>query len=154
FDLRRAKRKCENLPGAFKVNGVTYIPGQNGRFKVSRPLAGTAAPAAMKQKMCSYTWEPATCLAMPDTAKLRLLEGREQLVPRRPGCERLGPAGCMIETPPPKIDGGIPTGLGRCEICGFAANNHLWAVLPTTWDSFSYVVNGQRRFVDITSSQE
>ncbi|HVJ94554.1 MAG TPA: hypothetical protein VM580_32435, partial [Labilithrix sp.] len=153
FDLRRAKRKCEKLPGAIVIDKVTYIPGQDGRFRVGRPLAGTKAPSAIKQKTCTYTWEPARCGAVPDTAKLRL-EKREQLVPRAPGCNYLGPGGCMIKTPTPTIDGGTPTGLGRCDICGFAADKHLWAVLPATWSSFSYVVGGEHHFVPINSSQE
>lgn len=162
FDVRRLTRSCEDLPGAVVEGGNTYVPGEGGRFKVERPLANTTAPASLQQKTCSYVWEPAACGAPPDTARLLLEEPDpsdvekpfEQLVPRRPGCEQLGPGGCDVKTPAPAIDGGIPTGLGRCEVCGFVSGNHLWAVLPADWKSFSYRAGDVRKSVQLTSSQE
>lgn len=154
FDLRRVTRVCEDLPGAYVENGVTYVPGEGGRFEVRRTLAGTTAPPSLQEKTCTYTWQPQSC-ELPDTDKLLVEEPTEQLVPRRPGCERLGPAGCMIKTPPPRVDAGvIPTGLGRCEVCGFAADNHLWAVLPTDWTAFSYWAGGERHYVELASPQD
>jgi hypothetical protein len=52
-----------------------------------------------------------------------------------------------------RADGGIPTGLGRCEVCGFPAGNRLAAVLPTDWKGFSYEVGGQERTVYFNASQ-
>lgn len=157
FDLRRLTRTCEDLPGAVVEAGVTYVPGASGRFAVERPLAGTSAPASLQDKTCAFTWEPVGC-APPDTSVLLVEEpadggAREQLVPRAPGCHYL-PGGCNISTPPPKVDGGNPTGLGRCEVCGFAANDHLWAVLPADWKSFSYWAGDQRRFVQLSAPQD
>jgi hypothetical protein len=131
FDLRRVTRLCEELPGAFVENGVTYVPGTNGRFKVERTLATTSAPEAAKAKTCSFIWQPKQCGAVPDTDKLLIESPKEQIVPRLPGCQYLPPttSGCYFVAPPPHVDGSIPTGLGRCEVCGFAANDHMWAVL-------------------------
>ena len=151
IDLRRVNRTCEDLPGAFIENGTTYVAGESGRFKVERTLAATSAPDDAKEKTCTFTWEPATCGAPPATAKL-LIELPEQLVPRSPGCEYM-PMGCgIIAVPPEATPGSIPTGLGRCEVCGFAANDHMWAVLPSNWSSFSYVVGSERRFVQLNAS--
>jgi hypothetical protein len=156
FDLRRVTRTCEELPHAFVENGTTYIPGTNGRFKVERTLAGTSAPEEAKSKTCSYVWQPAKCGALPDTDKLLIESPKEQIVPRLPGCQYLPPTtpGCYFVAPLPQMDGSIPTGLGRCEVCGFAANDHMWAILPSEWTSFSYWAAGQRRFVQLSSSQD
>jgi len=151
IDVRRVTRTCEELPTTFVENGTTYVPGTNGRFRIERTLAATSAPEEAKSKTCTFTWEPSTCGALPDTDKL-LIQLPEQLVPRSPGCE-LMPQGCaIIAVPPPVKPGSIPTGLGRCEVCGFAANDHMWAVLPPNWTSFSYVVGTERRFIQLNAS--
>lgn len=55
FDLRRATRSCEDLPGAYVKPGVMFVPGAGGRYRVARLLAATSAPAALQAKVCSYT---------------------------------------------------------------------------------------------------
>jgi hypothetical protein len=153
FDLRRVSRTCEDLPGAYLEGGKTFVPGNGGRFEVERTLAGTEAPPHFQARTCTYTWRPSSCAA-PDTTKLLVEEPTEQLVPRAPGCEYL-PGGCSVKSPPPSVDGGIiPTGLGRCEVCGFATGNHLWAILPADYSMFSYWAGNQRRVVQLSASQE
>lgn len=157
YDLRRVTRTCEDLPGAFvDADGSTYVPGTGGRFKVERSLAGDpSAPASFVSKTCAYIWESASCAENPnpDLAKLLVEEPTEQIVPRAPGCQ-FTPNGCDVKVPPPVVkDGGIPTGIGRCEVCGFASQSQLWAVIPDGWTSFSYITNGERQFVQLNSSQ-
>lgn len=149
FELRRSTRSCESLPGVFLQNGVSYVPGTNGRFRVERMLAQTAAPPALQEKTCAYIWEPISCSA-PDQAKLLVEPTSEKLFARAPGCQYLPNQACdnLII----RIDGGIPNGSGVCEVCGFSSDGQLWTVLPNEWQNplvnpsstISYWVNGQR----------
>jgi hypothetical protein len=138
FDLRRTTRACEDLPGAYLENGVTLVHASGGHFRVGRLLDGTSAPDALKSRACIYTWEPDAC-AGPDKAAL-LVEATEDLQLRSPDCIT-NPASCGIKpaTPSPfRVPHVIPNGPGRCEVCGYATNRSLWAVLPQNWSGFSY----------------
>jgi hypothetical protein len=147
FDLRRATRSCEDLPGAYVEGGVTFVPGNGGRFRVGRLLAGTAAPAALQDKACSFTWEPTSC-APPDKAKLLLVPepGGERLQERTSACLN-DPAACKVvatfpgnHTPARFF---IPNGPGRCEVCGYASNRSLFVVLPPSLTGFDYRLAGE-----------
>jgi hypothetical protein len=143
YDLRRQTRSCEDLPGAYVDNGATLVPGTGGHFRVGRVFEGTSAPEALKAKACIYTWEPDACAA-PDTAKL-LVEPTEDLLERTNECIT-NPASCGIKPASPspfRVPHSIPNGPGRCEVCGFAANTSLWAVLPQNWSGISYRLAGQ-----------
>lgn len=153
FDLRRKTRACEDLPGAYVENGVTFVPGAGGRFRVGRLLAGTTAPAALQAKACSFTWEPASCGA-PDTAKL-LVTTNEKLSPRPDAClSRPGACGVVATLPSTRFPSVIPNGPGRCEVCGFATQRSMWVVLPPEWNGFSYQLAGEmtQRFVFLEPS--
>lgn len=138
FDLRRATRSCEDLPGAVVAGGVTSIPGTGGHYVVGRLLEGTSAPAALQAKACIYTWEPDTCAA-PDVARLLLEPGEAPT--ERPATCISNPASCgpsVVPTAPFRVPHVIPNGPGRCEVCGFASNRSLWVVLPDGWRGFQY----------------
>ncbi|MDB4935720.1 MAG: hypothetical protein JWP87_2692 [Labilithrix sp.] len=139
YDVRRKSRTCEDLPGAYvDANGATLVPGTGGRFRVGRLLEGTSAPDVFKAKACIYTWEPDAC-AGPDKGKL-LIEAEEDLQERSSDCIT-NPASCGIKPASPspyRVPHVIPNGPGRCEVCGFATNRSLWAVLPQNWSGFSY----------------
>jgi hypothetical protein len=128
FDVRRAVRSCEDLPGAVVENGVTFVPGTGGRFRVERILAGTTVPASIQAKTCSYTWEPQGC-ADVDKPKL-LLAPNETLLQRPAKCLTPGKCGMKATLWSRKFPGRIPNGIGRCPTCGITSNNHLYAVLP------------------------
>jgi hypothetical protein len=144
FDLRRKTRTCEDLPNAYVENGVTFVPGNGGRFRVGRLLTGTTAPPSLQNRACIYTWENAGSCAAPDKAKL-LVEATEDLSARPSICVT-NPAACVINntlpaTHPPHA---VPNGPGRCEVCGLATNRSLWVVLPPQWRAFEYQLAGEQ----------
>jgi hypothetical protein len=146
YDVRRATRTCEDLPGSAPSGDTFVVPAAGGHFVVGRLLAGTSAPQALQAKACSYTWVPDAC-AQPDVSKL-LIEAHEDLV-RRPSTCSNAPASCAFKavpltSVPPRA---IPNGTGRCEVCGFAQGSYMWAILPSDWNGFRFSINGESRFV-------
>ncbi len=146
FDVRRATRACEDLPGSAPSGDAVVVPGAGGHFVVGRLLAGTSAPQALQDRACSYTWVPDAC-AQPDVSKL-LVEPREDLV-RRPSICASAPASCgfksvPLTSVPPRA---IPNGTGRCEVCGFAQGRSMWAILPSDWNGFRFTIHDESRFV-------
>lgn len=152
FDIRRKTRSCEDLPGAYvDGTGAVLVPGTGGHFRVGRLLDGTTVPEAFKAKACMYTWEPDAC-AGPDTAKL-LVEPSEDLDERPASCIS-NPASCTIKpvSPEPfRVPHVIPNGPGRCEVCGFATNRSVYAILPTNMSfSFRLANEATPRYVYVT----
>lgn len=158
FDLRRKTRSCEDLPGAYVEGGVTFVPGTGGRYRVGRLLAGTAAPESIQAKACSYTWEPSTCVAPPDTAKLLVEPEPNERLHERPSTCLTNPASCasvkVPETTRVPVSWFIPTGPGRCDVCGYAKDRSIFVVLPPYYRGFDYTLAGEpTRYVFLDNAQ-
>ncbi len=153
FDGQRTTRACADLPG---VNTQTNeLAATGGRWKIDHLFPATFPPE-VRARACSYTWIPsggASC-APPDLDALLLDEDADGKDERRSLQERpaeclAGGTGCSLATldPSPEgsgssnaLDAGVIYGGARCEVCGFAFGDYLYAVLPSYWQGFRYDV--------------
>lgn len=116
---------CLGLPGIVtETDGTKSLYGTGGRFRISTLPVAASAPAELKERSCGIVWER-TCTggANPDLAKLALAP-RESLV---------------------QSDWALFGGSGHCDVCGYATQTHMWAILPG-WRSFSYNVAGHHYY--------
>lgn len=125
---------CGDLPGAYVEAGVTYVDGAGGRWSLATRATPAGMPASLAQGACVYTWYPRGGCAYADRDKLQLHENDWLFT---------------VSGAPICYSRGTPQGLGRCEVCGVTAQNHMWAVLPSDWSSFSFWAGGERHSVTL-----